>query len=105
MAIIRESEIINKKEELNKLTETLETNISSFNNTVENYQDIIEDLKVVLNTSGGVKTISKFSNIDFETTKLRDLSESKKSIQVNHTKEKVILMTTQSQSSNKSILR
>lgn len=105
MAIIRESEIINKKEELRKLTEDLEININSFNNTVENYRDIIEDLKVVLNTSGGVKTISNFSNIDFETTKLSNLSESKKSIQVHHKPVPKILMTNQPQSSKKGILR
>ena len=84
--LIKEEDITNKIAEIKKLNEDLALATEEFTTYVNSIQELIEGLKVCLDTTGGVAKISELSNIEFDTVTLNNIIEPIEKIQVTYNK-------------------
>ena len=75
MKIISESQVQNKKEELNIYRSEIEETIASFNTQLEKISETIEALKTCANTYGGSEKIKELCNLNFNTKILNSINE------------------------------
>lgn len=91
--IVPETKIIEAKNNLASNITDLKLNIQDFNKITKQIQEIINVLKVVYNTSGGVSSIKKLADIEFEEEKLYQIAENAETISVNYHEKEIIVGT------------
>lgn len=86
MAIIKEEQIEEKKGIIEASTNNLVIASKEFSNTITKLTEIVTDLKIVLNTTGGETQIAKLNKIDFEAdaNSLNGLAIQKQNIKVTY---------------------
>ena len=86
MAIIKEEQIEEKKSIIEVSTNNLVIASKEFSTSIAKLTEIINDLKIVLNTAGGASQIDKLSKIDFESDahSLNELAIQKQNIKVTY---------------------
>ena len=84
MAIIKEEQIEEKKSIIEASTNNLVIASKEFSSTITKLTEIVTDLKIVLNTTGGETQIAKLNKIDFEAdvNSLNELAIQKQNIKV-----------------------
>lgn len=86
MAIIKEEQIEEKKSIIEASTNNLVIASKEFSSTITKLTEIVTDLKIVLNTTGGETQIAKLNKIDFEAdvNSLNELAIQKQNIKVTY---------------------
>ena len=69
---IKESDIKDKINELEKLKLDLDQYVATFTNHVNEIQDLLVGLKVCLNTTGGVRRLKDLADIEFDTVSINN---------------------------------
>ena len=95
MAYIKLEQIQEKEQEIKNLSSDLETLITDFTNKVNEIQDILDGLKVCLNTTGGLNKIKEISNINFDTQKLNNMKKEINEIKITYSKSDKIYLSNQ----------
>lgn len=91
MRVIESTEIQEKIQEMIHYTALLKEDISNFKSEVNNIHEVIDGLKICLNTTGGIDRISNINNITFNTDVLDKVVDEVLNIQVSYHKEKKYL--------------
>lgn len=89
MAIITESQIQEKINEIQKLSKDLDAYVLEFHNYSAQIQEVLTALSVCLNTTGGVSRIQNLANIEFDTDLLGSVSSEAAGIKVNFSKYRI----------------